>query len=745
MPACLRGCLCCAFVLVNCAAADAPRAAGVAAQLANSTLDPARTYRVRDLQLSRGDIRIYLTDGLLSFITPAAGRTFAAVFTVAGSDTGDAEVLVLPPQRAERASLASFTDSPNLDEHFSSALFLFSDDTAPELLAQIEKSPVRKAPDLAAQLAPKVNPAVQQVLSQLNVHLIESLLDNHAPADGFLYSLLIGRHLGDFDVLWEPSQFEPVSIGRLAESSAGTSFQLWTSFRPRRFPPFAPPSANISGYQIDTTIHPDLSMASTARFQLVPSPDAGRVLSFVMSEKLRVLTGSIDGTPVEVFQSGSSRGPTVKTIGTFLLISPSPILPGRPHTIEVRYEGSVIRHPEKGSYFVDERNTWYPSAGSTFASFDLTFRCPENLRLVSTGEPVTEDVADGVRVVHRKTQVPEHLAGFNLGEYEFAAGQHGRYRVESFSNASAPREDPNEILNQTENILDDYTRRWTVLPIHSVAVSPVPGYFGQGFPGLIYLSTISYLRPEDRPAQLRNPRLDTFFSEMLLPHEIAHQWWGNLVSPLNYRANWLMEAMADYSALEFVERAKGTPALDALLQQYRDDLLRQESGKSIESAGPVDFGPRLLDNNGVLAWHVVIYEKGAWILHMLRQRLGDDAFNRMQVRLLQQFSSQPISNEDFRKLLSEFVPPGQPDKSLAMFFDAWVYGTGIPKLALHRDDLEVSGVDDDFSFDLPLHCRAGGKEQVRWVRAAAGSNPLEPSTGKNCELPSASEFLYAPK
>ncbi|MBV9762853.1 MAG: hypothetical protein JO340_20000 [Acidobacteriaceae bacterium] len=683
---------------------------------------------------------------MLSFITPAVGRTFAAVFTVSGSDTGDAEVLVLPPQRAERASLASFIDSPNLDEHFTSALFLFSDDTAPELLAQIEKTPVRKAPELAAQLAPNVNPAVQQVLSQLKVHLIESLLDNHAPADGFLYSLFIGRHLGDFDVLWEPSQFEPVSIGRLAQTSGGTAFQLWTSFRPRRSPPPLPPPVSISDYQIDATIRPDLSMASTARFQFVPSPAAGRVLSFVLSEKLRVLSGSIDGAPAEVLQFDSSHGPTVKTIGTFLLVSPTPIVPGHPHAIEVRYEGSVIRHPAKGSYFVDERNSWYPSAGTTLANFDLTFRCPENLRLVSTGEPVSEDVASGLRIVHRKTLVPEHLAGFNLGEYEFAAGEQSRYHVESFSNASAPREDPHEILTQTENILDDYTRRWTLLPIHSVAVSPVPGYFGQGFPGLIYLSTISYLRPEERPAQLRNPRLDTFFSEMLLPHEIAHQWWGNLVSPADYRANWLMEAMADYSALQFVERSKGTPAFDALLEQYREDLLRQEAGKTIESAGPVDFGQRLLDNSGVLAWHVVLYEKGAWILHMLRRRLGDDAFHRMQVRLLQQFSAQPISNEDFRKLLSEFVPPAQPDKGLSLFFDAWIYGTGVPKLALHRDNLEVSGVDDDFSIDIPLHCHApGGKEQVRWVRASAGSNPLEPSTAKTCDLPPASDFLYRPE
>jgi hypothetical protein len=757
--------VCGGLLLAYAAAAEAPTPADVAAALQHATLDAGQTYRVRDLELSRGDIRLYLTDGTLSFVSPAAGRTFAAVFTIAGSDTGDAEVLVLPPQRSERASLASFIKTPNLDEHITSALLLFSDKTASELKAQIEDRPVRKAPEIAAQLAPNVNPAVEEVISQINVRLTGSVLDNHAPENGFFYALFIGRTLGNFDLLYEPTEFEPVSIGRLGATPQGPSFQLWTSFRPRRLPAFVAPPVRTSDYRIETTVRPDLSMAVTARFDLTPDSSDGRVLSFAMSEKLKVLSGMIDGNPAEVVQRSSPSATEVKSLSTFLLVSATPVAPGRPHTVEVRYEGSVIRKTTNGFYFVDDRNTWYPASGTALANFDLTFHCPASLRLVSTGEPLSEEVANGVRTVHRKTLIPEHLAGFNLGEYEIAASRQGRYPVECFSNSAAPREDPHSILDATENILDEYTRRWMPLPIHNVAVSPVPGYFGQGFPGLIYLSTLSYLRPEDRPAQLRNPRLDMFFSEMLLPHEIAHQWWGNLVVAADYRTNWLMEAMADYSALQVVEREKGAAALAAVLEQYRKDLLQkdplqngllqnellqndpahQENGRTIESAGPVDFGSRLLDNNGPLTWHVVLYEKGAWILHMLRRRLGDAAFTQMQVRLLQQFAAHPLTNEDFRKLLSDFVPAGQPDRSLSGFFDAWVYGTGIPKMSLGGGDLQLSGVDEDFSVDVPLRCRShAGPDSIKWVRATSGSNPLELSPGAACALPSPDEFLYAP-
>jgi hypothetical protein len=112
----------------------------------------------------------------------------------------------------------------------------------------------------------------------------------------------------------------------------------------------------------------------------------------------------------------------------------------------------------------------------------------------------------------------------------------------------------------------------------------------------------------------------------------------------------------------------------------------------------------------------------------------------MQSRLLQEFSNRPLTNEDFRKVASEFVPAGQPDRTLAGFFDTWVYGTGIPILSLERKgqgaNVKVAGVDDDFTADVPLHCG----ERVRWVRVDAGDNLLD--VPKTCELPAQTDFLY---
>jgi len=113
----------------------AETAAELARAIRENSFDRNECYRVRDLTIEREDIRIYLTDGHLIFAKPVGGHRIAAMFT-ADTEGGDGEVIVFPPDRAERRSLAAFTHSPNLDEHFRNALFLFTGAEYDELQSQ---------------------------------------------------------------------------------------------------------------------------------------------------------------------------------------------------------------------------------------------------------------------------------------------------------------------------------------------------------------------------------------------------------------------------------------------------------------------------------------------------------------------------------------------------------------------------------------------------------------------------------
>jgi len=736
---------CFALQLVSlCFAADEPTGAALNEALGQMSPDPEQTFRVRDLQFVRGDIKIYLTEGVLSFLAPVCGKTVAAIFTTQPVEAGDAEILVLPPQRNERASLSAFIKSPNLDEHFDSALFLFSDDTAHELLNAIQQSPVHKLPDVARQLTPSVHNLTGSIGADMRGELVAGLLDKHQPDQGFFYALVGGKTLGIFDALYNPTDFEQVTIGRGAGSASAVSpFQLWTTFRARHSPPYQPPAPSISGYKIETDIRPDLSLSSIAKFQWKASDVDGRVLPLAIADKLKIDSARVDGQPAELFQPAVPRLGEPNAPAHLLVITPTPLSPGTTHEVEIHYEGSVIHKAEAGGYFVDDRNAWYPFTRPTLATFDLTFRCPVKLRLVSTGELLSEQSNNGIRTVHRITRVPEALAGFNLGDYDVATEDHGSYRIETYSN-KVSGQTLTDIPGQMNTLLDYYTRRWIPLPIHTVAVSPIPARMGQGFPGLLYLSDIAYTRTEERPPNLRSAAYDQFFSDLLLPHEVAHQWWGNVVTTAEYRSAWINEAFANFSALQFVASTHGQSAVDAVLNTYRAELLRDSNGKTLESHGPLEFGIRLIAANAEI-WHTVTYDKGTWVMQMLSQRLGEEGFLKMQLRLLHDFADRPITNEEFRKVAADFVPAGEPDKTLSSFFETWVYGTGIPRLAKTAQDITASGVDDDFTADLPLHCHAKGSPgQIRWVRISSGTNSLEFPAGTACELPSPNEFLYIP-
>ena len=98
------------------AQAPLPSGAELAQSISSATLDTGQCYRVRDLSFTRDEIKFFLNDGLLIFTKPVAGEHVGAIFA-GGEESADGELLLLPPNRDERTSLAKFTRTPNLDEH----------------------------------------------------------------------------------------------------------------------------------------------------------------------------------------------------------------------------------------------------------------------------------------------------------------------------------------------------------------------------------------------------------------------------------------------------------------------------------------------------------------------------------------------------------------------------------------------------------------------------------------------------
>ena len=151
-------------------------AGDIARAVRENSFDRDECYRVRDLTLIKEDIRVYLTDGYLIFSKPVAGRRIAAVFST-DVEGGDGEVIVLPPDRAERRSLATFIDAPNLDEHIRAALLLFTGDVYEQLKSQMANNPAnRKAPEMAPVLDEQWTPVLRNLGTSYQVRLTLDLM-----------------------------------------------------------------------------------------------------------------------------------------------------------------------------------------------------------------------------------------------------------------------------------------------------------------------------------------------------------------------------------------------------------------------------------------------------------------------------------------------------------------------------------------------------------------------------------------
>ena len=750
-------------------------AADLSRQIRETGLDREQCYRVRDLTLVKEDIRVYLGDGYLIFGKPVAGQPFLAVFTT-DLEGGDGEVLLLPPTRAERRSLAGYIGSPNLDEHFQSAVFIFTGDVYTRLMAQLPDNPANhRAPEMGALLDERWSPLLHNIDEGYNTRLTLDLLNRVANPPDLFTAIFRSTKLGTFDVIYDPDSADQIALGQLVDRNNRAFFDIWTHFPSRRARTGAAPARvrwDLSDYRIQATVDPDLTLTAVTRLKMKSSADGIRALPFDIAQEMAVAGVTVDGKPAEVLQHEAARVGTARGENTqFLVTPPEPLHPGHDYEFEFHHSGKVIVETGDRIYYVTARGNWYPSIGTVAASFDLTFRYPRDLELVTAGD-VIEDRTEGPwRITRRRPSAPIGLAGFNLGNYAHARVERGEYVVDVCANRSLepslqprpqlppaspvlvpgrrnsraaldmpqtpPAPPPADPLARLSRLADDVASALQFMAskfgpptLSHLTVSPIPGTFGQGFPGMIYLSTRSYVNP----AETRMAAADAlFFDELLQAHETAHQWWGGLVYSASYRDDWLMEALANYSALLFLEKSRGARDLEMLLDNYRAALLeKSQSGQPVDAAGPLVLGTRLESSLEPRAWRVITYGKGSWILHMLRQRMGDSRFFAMLAETVKRFGRRAISTEGFRGLAAQFLPPDGEDKQLEDFFDQWVYGTGVPTLKMSYTlkgkapalrlvgTLTQSDVGENFSVLTPVEIQlARGQNLTEWVRSAS--------------------------
>ncbi len=185
--------------------------------------------------------------------------------------------------------------------------------------------------------------------------------------------------------------------------------------------------------------------------------------------------------------------------------------------------------------------------------------------------------------------------------------------------------------------------------------------------------------------------------ESLFAHDIAHQWFGDAVSELNWHHVWISEGFATYLADIYLEHTYGRKVFVASMKDERNQVIeysRRRLAPILDTSLAVTI--RLLNNNS--------YEKAGWVLHMLRGEIGDELFRDCVCKFYEEFKFGNALTCDFRKVVETVT-----GKDYTSFFYQWFYQPGHPVLSLNWDHngnetvLRIKQHQEQCIFEFPLN------------------------------------------
>jgi hypothetical protein len=750
-------------------------------------LDPQGVFKIREAEIDREDVHIWLNDGTIAFTQSVDGHVTGAYFE------GDGEVLIRPPDRMERASLGRFINTGVLEEEFSTAYLRFNDDTAKEL------QPFLRAPEDAGGFIAN-NDSTARTLAQIDaMRLCISFASAPAASapgepppipDRLLHARIGGIHYGVFDVFFDTRSPEQIVVGNASTHEDQSFYDLWMSFPMRslrktplsdtRFggpsgPLWTPHVLSIAKYTINATIDAARNISADATLDIDVKQGGTRIVLFELSRYLQVKDVNFEGRSLEVIQNEAVEGSELSRRGndTIAVVFPAPLLPGAHFQLRFSYAGSVLSDAGGGLLYVGARGTWYPNRGMAMADYDLTFHFPEPWTLIATGKLVSLDRDGAGYVGHWVSEQAIPIAGFNVGEYVRSSAKAGKVEVDTYAargtpfkgspaerNPSSPLLSPHapgtvepvpmppplqDPSSTGQSLADRAAETLTALsqmlgpyPFSTLSLTENPSVESQGWPSLIFLSSYAYLQPTQLRAMNLSEPDAIIYSEVMMPHELSHQWYGDKVSWASYHEQWLLEALANYCSLLLLERSH--PAdVQLTLENYRQILAsKSREGRMMMDAGPVTLGTRLSSSHFPNGYELIAYGRGTWLLHMLRWMLrdasrspanpqGDDTvFLGLLRTLVDRYQGKQITNADFEDVVEQALPKTlwfENRKSLDWFFDGWVNGTAFPQIQLsgvkvshtaHGSVLSGTMLQNSAPFDLvtsvPVYGVAGDQQ-----------------------------------
>lgn len=307
----------------------------------------------------------------------------------------------------------------------------------------------------------------------------------------------------------------------------------------------------------------------------------------------------------------------------------------------------------------DRAHHWLPCVDNPAdkASVEFIVTAPDHYRVVSNGVLMEETgLPDHKKRTHWKEDVPLPTKVMVIGVADFAVEQSGIVKgipVSSWVFADN-REKGFYDYATAPGILSFFTDYIGPYPYKKLANVQSKTIFG----GMENAGAIFYF--ENSVDGKRR-------QDGLIAHEIAHQWFGDMATEKSFAHLWLSEGFATYMTILYMEKTHGADTAMKLRSEDREQVISFAASSDrpvVDSVSPI---MSLLNANS--------YQKGGWILHMLRRQLGDSIFRQGVRAYYAQYAGSNAETKDLRQIFEQVS-----GKDLSSFFRQWLFTPGIPKL-----------------------------------------------------------------
>jgi hypothetical protein len=740
------------------------------------SFDSTKILHIDTCVLQRDVGRFVFESGSLYFLESVCNRVIAAYFKGKG-------IFQLTTDNAiERQQVQRFTDEDNIEQKFERAFFVFTDSTYEHFTAQ--QATMTQAFDhkIAKEIEEFRKKIREYFFSNTDVRILCDLATSQY---GHMFQVYFECPKSiEFCFSVDPLQNEEVDLIRYkrAKHKKWAEFETWYSARAQDTCMRYDYAFDIRHIDIDVSIGSRQILSATTNLNFTSLVDGAQVVPMRLAPELRV-TAAVSGADSCFFIQEAKEQDAMLWV-----IFPAPLKRDTLYELTLVYSGKDIVQDVGGKNFVVNRRTsWYPSFDANWpdpARFTMKFAVPEKMTLLSTGKLLRTWKQDKIAYSEWDSEIEYTVVGFNYGKFSNVREKSSLCEVDCYTNnyLSDDLHEIRRILEQnralqaelmmlpqelttdklgkraaieSRNAYEVYVHFFGEIPFQKITVSQQPqASFAQSWPRLIYLPFTAFLR-ESVLERLFGLRLYTkyeLFYETIAPHEIAHQWWGHTVIINSYHDEWLNEGFATYSTALYFQIAEDTKSFKKYMNVLREAILKKvEKGKRATELGPIWIGRRL-NSLDTPTGYMLIYSKGAYILHMLRMMLfdyktkSDERFIAMMKNYVSIYSGKIASTVDFKSVVEKHF-----SDDMTWFFNQWVYGTAIP---VYTFDYYVDATDDGKylltitaqqkevspDFKMPFHFVVNFKNEHAVVHMLiTGSEPIK----KQFKLPSKPNSIEA--